>query len=219
MPRPRIETGRSELKITLPLPRARAFKAAIHDPIRDRAQYGKAGNIIAGLPRAGRPDTRLPHTRPGKPPISPSEAEGPAPRDPTTFTPECGTAHGLPDDRPVQTCVHHRKPSARSARPLLCWQFGNCAARMTDCPVCRPSPGEPIQQPAPPGSEPHTRHRIPRPGTSKTLPLPARPGALRRGWSPYRGVSRMAHCRRRVSLLRPRDRHGAVRLRLVRGAA
>ncbi len=47
----RIETGRSELKISLPLPLARAFKAAIHDPIRDRAIYGRAGTIISGLLR------------------------------------------------------------------------------------------------------------------------------------------------------------------------
>ncbi len=47
----RIETGRSELKISLPLPLARAFKAAIHDHIRDRARYGAAGTIIAGLLR------------------------------------------------------------------------------------------------------------------------------------------------------------------------
>ncbi len=50
MPR-RIETGRSELKISLPLPLARAFKAAIHDPVRNRATYGRAGKIIAGLLR------------------------------------------------------------------------------------------------------------------------------------------------------------------------
>ncbi len=59
MPR-RIETGRSELKISLPLPLARAFKAAIHDPIRDRAQYGKAGTIIAGLLRTWLRDQGLP---------------------------------------------------------------------------------------------------------------------------------------------------------------
>ncbi len=47
----RIETGRCELKISLPLPLARAFKAAIHDPIRDRATYGQAGKIISGLLR------------------------------------------------------------------------------------------------------------------------------------------------------------------------
>ncbi len=47
----RIETGRCELKISLPLPLARAFKAAIHDHIRDRATYGAAGKIISGLLR------------------------------------------------------------------------------------------------------------------------------------------------------------------------
>ena len=59
MPR-RIETGRCELKISLPLPLARAFKAAIHDPIRDRAIYGKAGTIIAGLLRTWLRDQGLP---------------------------------------------------------------------------------------------------------------------------------------------------------------
>lgn len=48
---PRIETGRAEIKISLPLPIARAFKRAIHDPVRGRAQYGKAGQIITGLLR------------------------------------------------------------------------------------------------------------------------------------------------------------------------
>ena len=46
---PRIETGRGEIKISMPLPILRAFKAAIHDPIRNRSQYGKAGAIITGL--------------------------------------------------------------------------------------------------------------------------------------------------------------------------
>lgn len=49
---PRILTGRGELKVSLPLPLARAFKAAIHDPVRDRARYGQAGYIIAGLIRS-----------------------------------------------------------------------------------------------------------------------------------------------------------------------
>ncbi len=44
---PRIESGRGELKVSLPLPLLRAFKAAIHDSIRNRSQYGKAGQIVA----------------------------------------------------------------------------------------------------------------------------------------------------------------------------
>ncbi len=56
----RIETGRSELKISLPLPLARAFKAAIHDPIRNRAIYGRAGTIIAGLIRTWLRENGLP---------------------------------------------------------------------------------------------------------------------------------------------------------------
>ena len=56
----RIETGRCELKVSLPLPLARAFKSAIHDPIRDRAIYGRAGTIIAGLLRKWLRDQGLP---------------------------------------------------------------------------------------------------------------------------------------------------------------
>ena len=48
---PRIPAGTADLKISLPLPLLRAFKAAIHDPIRNRARYASAGTIIAGLLR------------------------------------------------------------------------------------------------------------------------------------------------------------------------
>ena len=48
---PRVEAGRGELKVSIPLPILRAFKQAIHDPIRGRSQYGKAGSIVTGLIR------------------------------------------------------------------------------------------------------------------------------------------------------------------------
>jgi len=46
---PRIQAGRGELKVSLPLPLLRAFKLAIYDPIRDRSKYRAAGTILTGL--------------------------------------------------------------------------------------------------------------------------------------------------------------------------
>ena len=46
---PRIQAGRGELKISLPLPLLRAFKHAIWDPARSRSKYGVAGTILTSL--------------------------------------------------------------------------------------------------------------------------------------------------------------------------
>ena len=60
---PLLQTGRGELKISLPLPLLRQFKAAIHDPVRGRATYGEAGRIISGLIRQWlRENTQPPST-------------------------------------------------------------------------------------------------------------------------------------------------------------
>ena len=47
----RVRGGAGELKVSLPNPLLNAFNSAIHDPIRGRPQYGRAGSIIEELLR------------------------------------------------------------------------------------------------------------------------------------------------------------------------